>query len=237
MNVLAIMEADAAQPHKRLVLENIGLVRRLAYKLTTHCPTEYHDAVSDGILGLVEAAHSYDHSRDVLPSTFLSPRIYGAILDGRRKRDGLSRLSRIRLIQIRKATTKIAAKLFREPTSREVAEELGVPVETLWKWQLHAAGDEWSSLDGHAESTVGAHEMIADTLTIRDLDQIEAAASIQSALFSLNPQQLRVVGLYYADGFLLDEIGEHLGITGSRVSQILKASRKTLLSAMTRMAA
>lgn len=239
---LAVMERDAEDPALRLILENRNLVYMMVRRLHPAAPNyEQEEAISDGFVGLVDGARKFDHGRDILPTTFLVPRIRGAILDGRRNRDRLSRLTRRRKTQVSKATAKIAARVFRTPTSREVAAELGVPVERLWKWQLDLVGDEWIDFDNTPDLGAGLAGTLAsrfeDTKALRSINQFEAAISIKSSLFALNDQQRLVFGLYYGDGFKMADIGEHLGVTEARICQIVAKSKRVLFAAMTRNAA
>ena len=238
VGVLDRIQNDAMEPHVRLVEENVRLAYFAARKLTALRPAEYNDALSDAFLGLVRGALAFDFDRGVLPSTFLLPRIRGAILDGIRSRDRLSRIARKREGQIRQAWARASQRHLRAPTDREVAQELGVPVETLWRWQDGLAGDEWVSLDMFVESgadgrRVALLDIIEDTKVAGEVGRVEALVSLERSFRVLSPNERRVIGLYYLDGFKLSEIAEHLGVTESRVSQINSAAKSKLLRAMT----
>lgn len=85
---------DAAK-RNGLVERHLPLVRRLAGKAFRRLrKVEFADLVSDGAIGLMRAIEAYDESAGVRFETYASTRIYGAMLDGVRERDWLSRLDR-----------------------------------------------------------------------------------------------------------------------------------------------
>jgi RNA polymerase sigma factor for flagellar operon FliA len=81
------------------VLQNLGLVKRLARMVAARVPSRVSldDLVGAGMLGLVLAADRYDGVRGVPFETFARWRIHGALLDFLRGEDPLTREARRRL--------------------------------------------------------------------------------------------------------------------------------------------
>ena len=75
------------------VLQHIGLVHKTALHIKARLPdyVELEELVQIGMVGLLEAAKSFDASQGADLGTFASKRIRGAILDEVRKRSPLSR--------------------------------------------------------------------------------------------------------------------------------------------------
>src|SRR3954462_5664099 len=125
-----------------LLTENLSLVhhvaRQLGRKLTNEL--DHDELVSAGTIGLMAALGSVDPDRGLAFSTFACPRIRGAILDELRRQDHVPRSVRRKTRDIQGARAKLAAKLCRVPSDTEVADALGVDVETLWKWESDVEG-------------------------------------------------------------------------------------------------
>lgn len=77
-----------------LIASVMPMVRSIARELYFKTPAEYDDLVSDGSLGAIIAADHFDPDRGFKFSTFAAHRIRGAMLDGIRERDHLSRRMR-----------------------------------------------------------------------------------------------------------------------------------------------
>src|SRR4029078_4179993 len=125
-----------------LLTENLSLVHHVARQLARRLSdkADHDELVSAGILGLMSPMTAFDPERGLAFSTFAVPRIRGAILDELRRQDHVPRSLRRKAREIGAARSALAAKLCRMPEDSEVAEMLGVDVQTLWKWESDVEG-------------------------------------------------------------------------------------------------
>lgn len=214
---------------ERLLERHLPLVHHVARRLqrTTRTDAEYEDLVGSGTVGLIEAVESFDVSRGLAFSTHAAPRIRGAILDERRRRDPLSRTRRSRQREVRRVEEELASSLLRRPREDETAQALGVPVSELSTWRVEERVAVPISLDGPGEGESGdglpPSEVVADPFAEDPEARLEAEEEVRrvrDAVMELPEQERVVVSLYHFEELTLRQIGEVLGVTESRVSQI-----------------
>lgn len=192
------------------------LVSDLAARLPRSVPRD--DLESAGMLGLVQAAGSWDPSRGVAFEAFARARIKGALLDELRARDWASRSVRSEARREQAAVDSLAARLGRPPTSGEVAEHLGVPVEHVTRLRDDVARADVASLDAMVVET--SSEPAIDDQPAEAVLGDELRAVLAAAIDSL-PERLRhVVREYFFAERPMLEIAEELGVTESRISQM-----------------
>jgi len=129
--------------------------------------------------------------------------------------------------EIETARQALAAKLFRTPDDEEVAAELGVPLETLWKWQSDVESAVRLPLDRTARTRCDSPASVLDLLHTEPSEGVdeqigreEEIALLRKAILDLREQERTVLGLYYFEGLKIHEIAGILGVTDSRVSQV-----------------
>ncbi|HEV8248892.1 MAG TPA: RNA polymerase sigma factor WhiG [Gaiellaceae bacterium] len=214
----------------RLILTYAPLVKYVAGRLGSGLPAHVddEDLASYGLLGLIGAIERYDPTRDVKFETYALGRIKGAIIDELRSLDWVPRSVRSRARQIERSIAELEAKLGRAPTDEEIAGKLGVSPEELDDdlfqisrtsiaaldelWTVSAAGDQVSLIDT-IEDTSGPSPTAA-------LDETELREAMADAIAGLPEREKIVITLYYYEELTLREIGEVLGVTESRVSQL-----------------
>jgi RNA polymerase sigma factor for flagellar operon FliA len=227
------MVAEAVERAAEPSLEaerHIGLVHKIARRVWEgrHEAVEYEDLVSSGKIGLMRALRAYDPSREIAFSTYAARRIEGEMLDFLRAQADGSRQVRRRLRAIRAAEAALASTLSRTPTHREVATKLGIDSETLWKWK-QAANTTRIALDAPSAEARRAKTgyTVAETLVDGHeaeihgrLEQSQEIQRVAAELAQLPERERMVLVLHFEKGLKLREIGEVLGVTESRVSQI-----------------
>ena len=214
----------------RLILTYAPLVKYVAGRLGSGLPAHVDegDLVSYGLLGLIEAIKRYDPDRDVKFETYAIARIRGSILDELRALDWVPRSVRSRAREIERAIAELEARLGRAPTDDEIAAKIGVTPEELDEsltdisrssiaaldelWSVSDAGDQVSLIDT-IEDQGGARPAEA-------LDETETKELLADAISRLPEREKLVITLYYYEELTLREIGEVLGVTESRVSQL-----------------
>ena len=220
---LETTEMSAASGHDAFVRRHVRLVYHVARRLQRSLKVfvELDELVSAGMLGLLAAAESYDPGRGVRFSSFAVPRIRGAILDELRRMDLLPRQLRTRLGACQRVRNRLAMTLQREPVESEVADSLGIGVSRLREWENAAVARDTLSLDqiqarGHA---VAPEVEFASEIDER-LERAHLVAKVRAAMAQLSHQERTVLALCYFEDLKLREIGQLLGISESRVSQI-----------------
>jgi len=215
----------------RLILGYSPLVKYVAGRLGSGLPAhvDEQDLVSYGLLGLIGAIERFDPDRDVKFETYAIARIRGAIIDELRALDWVPRSVRSRARDIERAITALEAKLGRAPTDEEIAQRLGVSGDELEESLAEisrssiAALDELWTVSGSGGDQVSLIDTIEDTAAPDPqgaLSQTEMREAIADAIARLPEREKLVVTLYYYEELTLREIGEVLGVTESRVSQL-----------------
>jgi RNA polymerase sigma factor for flagellar operon FliA len=213
-----------------LLTENLSLVHHVARQLGRKLSdkVDHDELVSAGILGLMSAMTAFDPQRGLAFSTFAVPRIRGAILDELRRQDHVPRSVRRKTRDIETARQALAARLCRAPDDEELAAELGVPLETLWKWQSDVQSAVRLPIDRPArtrgETNPGSILDLLPTEPSQAVDEQlgreEEIALLRKAILDLREQERTVLGLYYFEGLKIHDIARILGVTDSRVSQV-----------------
>jgi RNA polymerase sigma factor FliA len=214
----------------RLILTYAPLVKYVAGRLGSGLPAHVDegDLVSYGLLGLIGAIERYDPARDIKFETYAISRIKGAIIDELRALDWVPRSVRSRAREIERAIAELEAKLGTAPTDEQIAAKIGISVDELEESLTDisrssiAALDELWSVSGEGDQ-VSLMDTIEDTQGIRPqeaLDETEMREALADAIARLPEREKLVVTLYYYEELTLREIGEVLGVTESRVSQL-----------------
>jgi len=228
---------------KALVESHLPLVRHVLAGVAAHFPrhADREELAQAASLGLVEAAARYDESRGVPFDRWAALRIRGAILDAVRALDFAPRTLRAASREVEAARSDLIAKLGRTPTSDDIAQHLGVPVQEIDQVQ----GQVHRSLVLSLDAPVGEED--GDALTLASglvdvvqlqpaevLEQRERSTYVRDALACLPERLKEVVIGYFLDGQTSAEIAARLGVTESRVSQMrtdaLKLMRAGILA-------
>ena len=214
----------------RLVLTYAPLVKYVAGRLGSGLPAHVDegDLVSYGLLGLMGAIERYDPERDVKFETYAIARIKGQIIDELRAMDWVPRSVRSRAREIERAIGELEAKMGRAPTDEEISAKLGIEVSELEESLNEIARSSIAALD-ELWTVSGSGDQVALIDTIEDdrapdpqsnLSQTELKEAVADAIARLPEREKLVVTLYYYEELTLREIGEVLGVTESRVSQL-----------------
>ena len=215
----------------RLILGYSPLVKYVAGRLGSGLPAhvDEQDLVSYGLLGLIGAIERFDPDRDVKFETYAIARIRGAIIDELRALDWVPRSVRSRARDIERAISELEGKLGRAPSDEEIARRLGLSGGELEESLAEisrssiAALDELWSVSGSGGDQVALIDTIEDTAAPDPqsaLSHTEMREAIADAIARLPEREKLVVTLYYYEELTLREIGEVLGVTESRVSQL-----------------
>jgi RNA polymerase sigma factor FliA len=173
------------------------------------------------MLGLAQAARSWDPDRGASFERHAATRIRGALLDELRDSDWASRSVRSRARRLQQAGEELTGRLGRVPTPAELATELGTDPKAVHKLvgDVHRAtvlNYESIVADGEAEDLLPSGDRPPDHVLV----DRERRAYLADAVLAL-PERLRavVIGYFYEERPML-ELAAELGVTESRVSQL-----------------
>jgi RNA polymerase sigma factor for flagellar operon FliA len=206
-----------------LVRAHLGLANQAVHELARRLPAHVNrdDLLSAALLGLAQAARSWDPQRGASFERHAATRIRGALLDELRDSDWASRSVRSRARRLQQAGEELTGRLGRTPTQAELASELGTDPEAVRKLvsDVHRAtvlNYESIVSDGEADDLLPSGERAPDHVLV----DRERRAYLADAVLAL-PERLRavVLGYFFQERPML-EIAAELGVTESRVSQL-----------------
>ena len=216
---------------EQLVLAYSPLVKFVAGRMSTGLPAhiEEADLISYGLLGLIGAIERFEPEREIKFETFAVARIKGSIIDELRSLDWVPRSVRAKAREIEATQVKLENQLSRAPTDEEVAEALDVSVDDFQASLMQISNSTVVALDElwTVSDSSGDQVSLLDTMKdpnavdpARELGVSELKDRLAHAISRLPEREKLVVALYYYENLTLREIGEVLGVTESRVSQL-----------------
>ncbi|CAN1489790.1 FliA DNA-directed RNA polymerase specialized sigma subunit [Burkholderiaceae bacterium] len=212
-----------------LVLAHLGLVKRVAIHLKARVPAfmELDELIQVGMLGLLEASKAFDPAKGVEFENFAHSRVRGAMLDEVRRLSFLPRSAVAFNKEHNEGVHVLASELGRNPTESEIAEFMGKDLEEFQRERGKARRFETYSLEVVTEEVMG----IADDASHQPdvmVEEAEFMDAVTAAIGELPEREQTVMQLYYVEELNLKEIGEVLGVSESRISQILSSVVKKL---------
>jgi RNA polymerase sigma factor for flagellar operon FliA len=220
-----------ARARERLVVAYSPLVKYVSGRMASGLPAhvEEADLISYGLGGLISAIERFELEREIKFETYAITRIKGAIIDELRSLDWVPRSVRARARAIEHANTRLEHKLQRAPTDEEMADELEMSVSDFQDALLQISNSTVAALDELWTVSDASGDQVSLLDTLRDpaapdpaqvMDATDLKDRIADAIARLPEREKLVVALYYYENLTLREIGEVLGVTESRVSQL-----------------
>ena len=220
---------DVRNNSEALVLAHLGMVKRVALHLKVRVPTfmELDELIQVGMICLLEAARAFDPAKGIEFESFALSRVRGAMLDEVRHLSFLPRSAVAYNKSETKATNVLQSELGRAPTQAELADHMGDDLEAFHKKRGQAKRFETFSIEVMTDEVMN----IADESSKQPdaiVEHQQFMRSVGSAIGELPERDQLLMQLYYVEELNLKEIGEVLGVTESRVSQLLTAIVKKL---------
>ena len=209
--------------------ENTGLIYSVAKRFLGR-GVEMEDLFQIGSIGLLKAVDKFDMSYDVKFSTYAVPMIIGEIKRYLRD-DGILKVSRslkenhYRIYQVREALTR---RLEREPTTGEMAAEMGISIEELV--MTMESGAEVESLHKTIYQGEGTEISLMDKLPEKENRQEKALDRIflEEILGTLEAKERRLIYMRYFQNMTQMEIAHELGVSQVQVSRMEKRILRSL---------
>ena len=224
-------EEGDARSRERLVLAYSPLAKYVAGRMSSGLPAhvEEADLISYGLLGLISAIERFDLEREIRFETFAITRIKGSIIDELRSLDWVPRSVRAKAREIERTNAKLENQLHRAPTDNEMAASLECTVEEFQESLVRISNssvvalDELWTVSDSSGDQVSLLDTIQDPTAVdpaQEMDLTDMKDRLADAIARLPEREKLVVALYYYENLTLREIGEVLGVTESRVSQL-----------------
>ena len=206
------------------------LVKYVAGRVAVGMPSnvEFDDLVGYGVFGLLDAIDKFDPEKNVKFKTYAVTRIRGAIFDELRSIDWIPRSVRQKTREVEEAIGTLEARLGRTATDHEIAGALGMGEDEYVKTMIKISGtsilsinEVWYSGDDNDKVSIGDSIESPSSLNpevMAERDEIRRV--IVEAINELPDNEKKILVLYYFEDLTLKEIGQVLGVTESRVSQL-----------------
>ena len=222
---------QSVEQHKSveaIILENSGLVKKIAHHMLARLPSHIalDDLIQSGTVGLIEAAYNYDPTKGASFSTYAGIRIRGAILDEIRKGDWAPRSVHQNSRKISQAIAELEARHGRDVSAQEIADYMEISLESLNLMMNDTHNCKIISF----EDLGVTQDVITDAShTISKgpeglVEKGEQKQHLGEIIKTLPEKERLVIALYYDEELNLKEIGQVIGVSESRVSQILSSA-------------
>lgn len=210
-----------------LIEKYLPLVRYNAERVWSKLPdgVDLNDLISAGVFGLIDAIEAFDLARGVKFETYCVPRIRGAMLDELRTMDWVPRLVRSKASKVEAARKQAEAEFGRPPTDAEIAVKMAIPTEEFEKLKAEASAvnlvslnKKWYETDSYKD--VREIDILEDNKGIDPTNGIQKRDLMKLVTKGLNRSERLIIILYYYEELTMKEIGNTLGLSESRVSQM-----------------
>jgi RNA polymerase sigma factor FliA len=211
-----------------LIKKYLSLVSYHVQRISVSLPKNVSrdDLNSLGMIGLFDALEKFDPKRDLKFDTYASFRVRGAILDGLRKEDWLPRSTREKTKKMDATIEKLEQKYLRQVTEEEIAHELNISVEAVYTMINEQFFANVLSIDEQPTETdnkIGQSFVIKDERGEQPEEKLlknEVIEEMALIISKLNQKEQLVISLFYHEELTLTEIGQIMGLSTSRISQI-----------------
>ncbi|HET9843300.1 MAG TPA: RNA polymerase sigma factor FliA [Gammaproteobacteria bacterium] len=217
------------------ITEYAPLVKRIAHHLLGRLPqsVQVEDLIQAGMIGLIEAFRNFDANKGASFTTYAGIRIRGSMLDEIRKGDWAPRSVHRNSRRVAEAIREVEHHLGRDAKPKEVAKILGITVE-----EYHQIMQDSNSVKIFAFEELGVNEdafMHPHTGIAGPLDGLQKEdfkEHLAKEIAKLPEREKLVLALYYDEELNLREVGDVLGVSESRISQIHSQAMNRLQARM-----
>lgn len=224
-------ELGAYASRDALFEDNLALVKIIAHHISVRLPPGkcVDDLIQVGMIGLLEAARTYEPNLGAVFKSYASIRIRGAIIDELRRESWMPRSVQKKSRELSDAIQRVESRLGRTATDREIAAEMAISLKEYGSVLESIAGSTVFSLDDRNNFNEPADD---NNGPFKNIQNASIKKKLAEVIASLPDQEKLVVALYYDNGLNLREIGEVLNVSESRVCQIHSQSTSRLRSRM-----
>lgn len=219
-----------------LVERNASLVHRIAYHLSARLPASVlvDDLIQAGMIGLLDAAQLYDASQGAAFETYATIRIRGAMLDELRRNDWAPKSVHRRARDLMQIMREVENETGRDARAEEVAARMDISLDEYYKI-LHEANTcrllNFAELD-RDDDPFNPDSRSSTPSPLYGIEKEEFRSQLAEAISALPERERLIVSLYYDDTLNLKEIGVVLGVSESRISQLLSQAHLRMRSSL-----
>ena len=230
---------------ERMVNSNLRLVMSIARRYQGQ-GLSMGDLVQEGTLGLIRAVEKFDWRKGFRFSTYATLWIRQSIQRGLENSGRTIRLPvhvGQRARKVARARRELTAKLGREPSDEELADETGLELELVL--EAAKADREPTSLDlpvgDDGETSLGALIATDDASPYEEVTDTLRHEAVQKAIETLPDKERTVIHLRFGTGGeppqTLSEVGRRLGLSSTRARELeeqalRRLSRESSLAAL-----
>jgi len=236
-------ENDDVRARDRLIASCIPMVTHIASVKIRELPSHFdlEDLVSCGLLALVQTVDRFDPAKGATFEQFAWTRVSGAIIDELRRHDPATRAARRIGRKAQRVRQQWEVAKGRQPTEEELAAELEVDRGELVSRLAEINRADVLSLNaivpnGDEATAIELGDTIESPSTETQpelaLMDSEKAATVRHAISMLSEREREVLHLLHVEHLKAVEVGELLGVSESRISQILSGIRGKLQAAL-----
>ncbi len=208
--------------NEELIKEYTPLVKRIAHHLLARLPSviQAEDLIQAGMIGLIEAARNFDEQKGASFVTYAGIRIRGSMLDEIRKGDWAPRSVHKNTRRVAAAMRKVENETGKDARDTDVAKTLGIGLE-----EYHQILQDSNCSRIFAFDDIGITEDAFDfpnpiSGPLEGIQREDFKEKLSCEISKLPDREKLVLALYYDEELNLREVGEVLGVSESRISQI-----------------
>jgi len=236
---IAYYQNPSIEVRNQLVRLNIGLVRKIAHRVSWQCSEPYEDLEQIGFLGLIRAIERFNPHQGCAFSSFAVPYIRGAMLHFLRDHGSVVKIPR-RWQELQqegqRVSKKLAATLGRLPKDAEIAQELKVSLKDWRESQLALQNRSPLSLDATVEQMVDCPLTLGDMLPDSRDEALrhreEDRQQLQGAMSQLEEKTQAAIELVILRGIPRQEVAKRMGVSPITISRHVKRGVNQLVSLM-----
>lgn len=223
IGLIRLSQEGDRQAREQLITENVGLVWSMVRRFMGRgCEAE--DLFQIGIIGLIKAIDKFDITFDVKFSTYAVPMISGEIKRFLRD-DGMIKVSRTikeNHMKLRTSGERLSAKLGRDATLEEIAEDTGMSMEDIVL--AMEACTEVESLSKPVNRADGTESILAERIAGEEdaTEKIVNHLVMKQLLEELGQEERRLIEMRYFENKTQTEIAAILGVSQVQVSRMEK---------------
>jgi RNA polymerase sigma factor for flagellar operon FliA len=218
---------------EQMVVQYAPLIKYIASRLALRLPAHISldDLISSGIIGLIDAIHKFDPGKNISFKTYAEFRIKGAILDELRSLDWIPRSVRKKSHVLEKTYSELEKTLGRPAEPEEICDALGIELEEFYQLLDETKSVSLVELEGIWKAVRNGPDLPESNLpeilldeNVRDpflaLHFSELQDIMVKAIDALPDKEKLLISLYYYEELTMKEIGQIMGYTESRISQL-----------------